>query len=285
MRIYTKAGDLAFKLFNFPDSQPHFKLETYEIDFRSCTIEAAIRTPAELFQALMVAQTLRQHGYSEINLDVRYLMGARMDRAIASDQPFTLDLVARLINSAGFSQVRILDPHSPACERLIRNARGVLPLAQVSQIRGSLGNPIVVIPDLGANERVMSYLKDKQYAVQCTKVRDPNTGALSGFSVPLDPKTGKNSLLDGKNCLIIDDICDGGRTFTGIARELKKAGARNVFLFVTHGIFSNGVPLDGIAQVFTTNSFYGDRSPGDPFAHHGWDDNTVTIPISMKEMA
>ena len=59
-----------------------------------------------------------------------------------------------------------------------------------------------------------------------------------------------------KVCLILDDICDGGGTFTGLSHVLRGTyGARAVDLFVTHGIFSKGLPLDGIRAVHTTDSY------------------------------
>lgn len=54
-------------------------------------------------------------------------------------------------------------------------------------------------------------------------------------------------------------LCDGGRTFTELARALKDRGAGRIGLFVTHGIFSRGLdPLfaEGIDDIFTTDSFY-----------------------------
>jgi ribose-phosphate pyrophosphokinase len=270
MRIYTKAGDLAFKTFTFPDGQPHFKLETYEREFLSVTIEAAIKNPADLFQVVLVSSVLREHGYSEVLLDIRYLLGARMDRAISSQEPFTLQSVARIINSCGFNRVRILDAHSEVATRLIRNSSNVLPFATVRQVRNTCGYPFIVCPDKGARDRVSNLCAG--YHVQCSKVRDTSTGALKGFSIE---SHGVN--LPYESVLIVDDICDGGGTFVGLAKELRKAGAKKVFLFVTHGIFSKSVPLDGIDQIFTTDS-YRDVCPC-PYEH-----NVTVVPISMKDL-
>jgi ribose-phosphate pyrophosphokinase len=55
--------------------------------------------------------------------------------------------------------------------------------------------------------------------------------------------------------LIVDDLCDGGGTFTAHASVLLAAGATAVDLYVTHGIFSKGLPLDHIDRVFTTDSY------------------------------
>ncbi len=63
--------------------------------------------------------------------------------------------------------------------------------------------------------------------------------------------------MKGKYCVIVDDICDGGRTFIELAKTLKEGGAQRVVLYVTHGIFSKGIyPLEKyIDEVYTTNSF------------------------------
>jgi len=272
MRIYTPAGDLAFSTFTFPDGQPHFKLETYAVEFRSVTVETPIRSAAELLQVLLVCQVLRASGYSEVNLDIRYLLGARMDRAIGANEPFTLECVARLINSCGFNRVRILDVHSEVATRLIRNSVNVLPTNVVGSIL-PLGMPIWVCPDKGAEDRVRQLREQANVAttiIYCKKKRDLGTGKLSGFSVENWP-VGMNIRVP---FLIIDDICDGGGTFVGLAKELRKYGAEKIYLYVTHGIFSRGLPLEGIDQVYTTDSYFDVRDGVRP----------IVIPVSMKEL-
>jgi ribose-phosphate pyrophosphokinase len=270
MRIYTKSGDLAFKTFSFPDGQPHFKLETYDREFSVVTVEMAIRNPGDLFLLLLATDVLRQHGYSEVNFDCRYLLGARMDRAISPMEPFTLQTIARLINSAGFSRVRFLDVHSEVATRLIRNSVNLLPFGVVASVHSTLGWPDVVIPDKGAASRVHALMgtSTQTWVHQCYKERDPKTGALSNFKVPSEG-------LQGRDLLIVDDICDGGGTFVGLAKELRSRGAKSVNLFVTHGIFSKGLPLEGIDTIYTTDSYQPDT--------YGFK-KVVCIPISMKEM-
>lgn len=279
MRIYTRAGDLAFKTFTFPDGQPHFKLETYEVEFPGAHIEMALRSPHDLLLLALAAGVLRASGYSTLNLDIRYLLGARMDRAISSLEPFTLDVVARFINSLGFNQVRILDVHSEVATRLIRNATNVLPRAAVRQTLSTLGTYDVVIPDKGAEARVFALMVGVPgWIHNCYKDRDPATGKLSNFRVPSEG-------LRDRNLLIIDDICDGGGTFTGLAKALRERGAKTVNLFVTHGIFSKGLPLDGINRVFTTDSFYTPTSALRASGEFSYEPiaNFTVIPISMKE--
>lgn len=276
MRIYTKAGDLAFKTFSFPDGQPHFALETYERDFESVTIETAIKSPTDLLTVLMVNDVLRQHGYKEVHLDIRYLMGARMDRSIDPLQPFTLQTISRLVNGAGFTRVRILDVHSDVALRLIRNSENILPKQVILDVQSTLCFPTIVCPDKGAVPRVQT-LCSKDKIIYCSKTRDPKTGALSGFQV--------DTWVTGPfNALVVDDICDAGGTFVGLTKELRARGAKKVFLYVTHGIFSKGLKnLCSVDHVFTTDSYW-TEGPGE-FVCPENDKITLTVvPISMEKL-
>jgi ribose-phosphate pyrophosphokinase len=108
----------------------------------------------------------------------------------------------------------------------------------------------ILFPDEGANRRYCdqiagSYDYGLAYA---TKKRDPLTGKLSGFEVPeIDPAS---------RVMIVDDICDGGGTFIGIADKLGLP-REQMALYVTHGIFSKGFGelMGRYRKIYTTNSF------------------------------
>jgi ribose-phosphate pyrophosphokinase len=158
----------------------------------------------------------------------------------------------------------------------------VLPFKVVQQVVSTLEDIDIVIPDNGASSRVMSLTGagtglTGHYIHQCYKKRDPQTGALSGFQVPM-------SGLKGRDLLIIDDLCDGGGTFVGLAKALKAHVASKVFLFVTHGIFSKGLPLEGIDHVYTTDSY--DAAPeGRSKTFRSFDMQQATvISISMEKL-
>ena len=86
--------------------------------------------------------------------------------------------------------------------------------------------------------------------VTCGKSRDVATGQLTRFQVFADD-------LKGQDCLIVDDICDGGSTFIGLAEALRGHNAGRLFLAVSHGIFSRGIaPLRShFDTIFCTNAF------------------------------
>lgn len=277
MRIYTEGGDLKYQVSTFPDHQPHFKLERPRDFHRNVWIETAIRTPTELFQVVLATQVLHQQRFNDVYLDVRYLMGARMDRAIDAQQPLTLSVVARILNGSGFSKVRILDVHSPTATELLWGSTNVLPHAIINRLRRQLNDPVIISPDKGAVARVTALAGND--IVYCEKTRDRYTGKLSGFTI-------KNpSAVRGRECLIIDDICDGGGTFVGLAKELRAAGATDVSLYVTHGIFSKGLPLENISQIFTTDSYFDTTN-----ALRTWtfvpnrEKQLCVLPISMKDL-
>ena len=108
-------------------------------------------------------------------------------------------------------------------------------------------DPVVVIPDAGATKKAYTWL-DGRRVVQASKRRDPATGKLSGFSVP-DVDSEGNSIA-GRPCIIVDDICDGGGTFLGLAAELQAAGAGPLTLAVTHGLFTKGTEV--LTESFST---------------------------------
>lgn len=82
------------------------------------------------------------------------------------------------------------------------------------------------------------------------KKRDPKTGNIQqiGINIPHD--------ITGKTVVIIDDICDGGGTFIPQAKALKEAGAKEIILYVSHGIFSRGTDLPYVDKIITTDSYY-----------------------------
>lgn len=107
-----------------------------------------------------------------------------------------------------------------------------------------------IVPDKGAQKKV-SKLFAKVDLTYCDKKRDPITGKLSGFVVP--------EIKTNKPLVLIDDICDGGGTFIGLAEHLQKYRSKiKLILYVTHGLFTKGTDelLKFFDEIVTTNSVY-----------------------------
>jgi len=254
---------------DFPDGQPHIRV--YEFD---PVVVCRITTPRDLFNVVMLA-AIYDKARKPLQLEILYLMGARMDRALSDHEPYTLDAVCHVINVLPLNRVSVFCPHSQAVSDLLY---GYTPVPQVvedsfysaaimhglaslrlleaaspADIRQeSRDYPIsFVYPDLGAQKRMsksdLLMWHANANTVVMMKDRDERTGRINGIQIV----AGKPQ----KVCVIVDDLCDGGATFVGAAKCLRQAGAESVILAVPHGVFSKGIPLEGIDFIATTNSF------------------------------
>jgi ribose-phosphate pyrophosphokinase len=188
------------------------------------------------------------------SLFLPYLPGARQDR-LQAGFPFTLSIMAEILNNGeivGWNDILFLDPHSEKTFDFIprafsKNISDIVPdYAPFKNYDG------VIAPDKGALDRANKFAKDYGIAnvVTARKVRDPKTGNLSQFECdPLPVPNGRY--------IIVDDICDGGGTFIGLAKTILANSNPSLDLFVSHGIFSKGVKeLNEIFdKIYTTDSF------------------------------
>lgn len=280
MKLYRIVDDIhRFEIdlnrFHFPDGQPHVQLEEEVVPGGDYLLQTAITNTTDLFTVAMIADVIHAGG-GDISLDVTYLMAARMDRRMDATWPFTLKVVADILNSCNFKDVHILDPHSMVSTALINGAMPIYPHASFAKTVSSFDPDkwVIVIPDLGARERVNALLAHYSFdreedrgkvfpVVQAIKERNPLTGKVECLGL-----LRSNVTLTGKNCLIVDDLCDGGATFVQLAKVLRKEGAATategavtVNLFVTHGLFTKGPQLEGINHIYTTDSYYFSSGP------------------------
>ncbi len=247
---------LIYNSWSFPDGQPHIILGS-KVQNEIVRITVSLTSLEELFDLLLVRDILQRND-NVIHLSIRYLMGARMDRPIDDHQPFTLKVITDMLQ--GFDSVQILDAHSQVAVDLL-DATNLYPFQEVRDLLQDFdpSNTAIVIPDQGAKARVLALVGGTGHArfVVCSKERDLATGKLSGFHI-------ENPWRVRDECVIIDDICDGGRTFVGLAKLLREAGAKHITLFVTHGIFSKGRGLEGIETIYATDSYEKKSGTGRP---------------------
>lgn len=206
---------------------------------------------AELFTIIC----LRKHfAHKEMVLEMPYCPHARMDRVKNNNEFFTLKYFADVINGLGFHEVRIYDPHSSVCTALINNVKAIPPINEIQKTLKAIGstNLVAFYPDEGAMKRGTDYLTGA-YAFGI-KRRDWGTGKILGLELM------NKEVVHETNVLIIDDICSRGGTFLHSAKALKEAGARNIYLYITH---CENTILDGdlltsglIERVYTTNSIF-----------------------------
>lgn len=212
----------------------------------------------DVFKIIFAKDALERLGVKNIDLLIPYFPYARQDRVCNIGESFTLKMFSNIINSLKFNNVYILDPHSDAIRLLVDNYVPIYYKKYVKEAYYHISDidtseVVLISPDSGANKKANALFEsigEFDSLVKCDKKRDLATGFLSDFEVFTDD-------LKHKSCLIVDDICDGGGTFVGLAKELKKKNAGNLYLYVSHGIFSKGfTELEELfKRVYTTNSF------------------------------
>jgi ribose-phosphate pyrophosphokinase len=213
-----------------------FNAHTVEIDWEFDN-EGEFMHLAQL-KGLLDAKNVRAH------LTLKYLPYGRQDKAISNDTTFALTVFAHLLNSLQFTHVAINDPHSSDALKLIYNSYAYYNTDALYNVVAELEVDHFCYPDNGA---FMKYADIYDFAdfSHGEKVRDQATGNIISFKLIGNPA--------GKTVLIVDDICDGGATFKILAADLYNAGAKQVFLFVSHGIFSKGLKTlkeAGIQRIF-----------------------------------
>ncbi len=227
-----------FESFKYPagEQQVRFNEDGVKVVCESEKIYVVGRNPDPMFLALFTDALREIHsGYAELVLP--YLPYSRADRRFVDGDCFGLKTFGRIIDGLGYDVVKTLDVHSAKAKKCIANLINIDPTPLIQQTLNSIGKKtIVLLPDEGAWER---YDIREAGMTGCTKIRDPKTGALSGFHVPA-----KDMFATDEAILIIDDICDGGGTFIGIVKELKAKGVEiPLYLYTTHGIYSKGFGL------------------------------------------
>lgn len=242
---------IAFKSFNFPSGcEVHIKL--FEIG-SSVIITTRLKSSDDVMMLLMATDALKRSGVADISLRIPFLPYARQDRVMVKGEPLSIKVMADLLNSQGYSQVVIFDPHSEVCLALITNSQSISNHRFVANVLKDKSNYFVVSPDAGAYKKIFSLCQEINYKddiILCNKIRDVSNGNIKSITVDRDD-------LQGKDCFIVDDICDGGGTFNLLSQELRKRNAGKINLIVSHGIFSQGLKTlcDNLDHIYTTNSF------------------------------
>ena len=192
----------------------------------------------------MKVDILRRTGFKRISLVLPYLPYARQDRYTVPGASFALKVAAKFINSLDLERVYVVDAHSDV-SGVIDNLWDMPIHSIVNDVLFEHPDIVnVIAPDAGAAKKIytlMSNFAAKKNIVVATKHRDPATGDINGISVPD---------VEGP-CLVIDDICDGGRTFTELAKVMNN---EKKYLYVTHGIFSKEDVFNSYDAVWTTDT-------------------------------
>lgn len=210
----------------YPSGEFHTRLKFEPAD--GSVIEASVFDFNDLCSVVAIDKTIKRKGKS-VKWFIPFFPFARDDRRNTELDSFELGLAMSLVKDL---DLKIVDPHSyTLCE---------IPHISSDDVQKFLGEKFSlfgkfdynVIPDLGAAKKNKNTFSC-QDTLQGMKERNPKTGKLTGFGLMEDV------IMEGSS-IIMDDICDGGGTFMGLASVLLGKGAEEISLLVTHGLFTKG---------------------------------------------
>lgn len=240
----------------FPDGSLHLTVPNVYITPRS--IIWRYENDAELFTIICLK---KHYGEALTTLIMPYIPHARMDRVQEPEDVFTLKYFCEIINSLNFQEVVVTDPHSNVSLALLDRVQQVSIKDYINQTAcciidrydSSAKNLVLFFPDAGAMKRYSGCI-NFPYAFGLKK-REWKTGKIQSLQII------NSEVVKGKDILIIDDICSRGGTFLRSAKALKEAGAKDIYLYVTHaentiveGEMYNDPTL--IKRIFTTDSIF-----------------------------
>lgn len=216
-----------------------------------------------LMELLIFIDALKRASAKEINIVIPYYGYSRQDRKAKSRQPITAKLVANLLETAGADRVIAVELHASQIQGFFDiptdHLNATKPLINYIKENIGLEDLVIVSPDHGGAKRADKMAKklgDLPLAILDKRRPAPNVAAIETIIGDVD----------GKNCLIIDDMVDTAGTLTAGAEAIKKAGAKKIYAMCVHGVLSDPaierVSNSVLEELIITDSIHHDRDLG-----------------------
>jgi ribose-phosphate pyrophosphokinase len=221
----------------FAGGENHVRILCEILPSEQVQIITRINSADDLMNLCLAVDALERMGIRHIEAYIPYLPYARQDRVMSPGEPLSIKVFATMINALNLQKVTIFDAHSDVTPALLDRCVNQPNYLMIDAFldRLSLTDFTLVSPDLGAYKKIDKLAQHIGYKGEIAtgiKVRNLETGQIIKSDVNV-------SDLHGKTCVVIDDICDGGRTFIELAAALKNKGAGDLYFFASHGIFSH----------------------------------------------
>ncbi len=189
-----------------------------------------------LMELLIMADALRRSSASRITAVIPYFGYARQDRRTKARTPITAKLVANMMVEAGIERILTMDLHAAQIQGFfdipVDNlyASPVFALDILSQFKDNLSDVMVISPDVGGVARARELAKRINAPLAIVDKRREKPGEVAEMTVIGN--------VQGKKCIIVDDICDTAGTLCKAAEVLIEHGATEVHSYISHGVLS-----------------------------------------------
>ena len=202
----------------------------------SIFIIQSVSSPANdnLMELLLCIDALKRSSAKNITAVIPYFGYARQDRKVVPRTSISAKLVSNLITKAGADRVVTVDLHAGQIQGFfdipVDNLFATPIFARHAKKNIKSKNIICVAPDVGGTERARALGKILNVELAIVDKRRPKPGLSKVMNVIGDVKN--------KTCIIVDDIIDSGGTIINAVDALKKQGAKEVYVFITHAVLS-----------------------------------------------
>jgi ribose-phosphate pyrophosphokinase len=217
-----------------------------------------------LMELLICIDALRRASAKRITAVVPYFGYARQDRKPGPRTPISAKLVANLITTAGANRVLSVDLHAGQIQGFFDiptdNLFAAPVIAADIQARLSNKNLMIVSPDVGGVVRARGLAKRLDNApLAIVDKRRERAGESEVMNIIGD--------VEGRTCILVDDIVDSAGTLCNAAAALRQQGAEEVFAYCTHGVLSGGaaarVSTSELKELVVTDSIWGGDADSD----------------------
>ena len=229
---YLKSKLINSSIRKFADGEIYIEINE-NIRGNSIFIIQSISSPANdnLMELLLCIDALKRSSAKNITAVIPYFGYARQDRKVVPRTSISAKLVSNLITNAGADRVVTVDLHAGQIQGFfdipVDNLFTTPIFARHVKKNIKKKNIICVTPDIGGTERARALGKLLDTNLAIVDKRRPAPGKSKVMNVIGN--------VQGKTCIIVDDIIDSGGTITNAAEALKKKGAKEVYVYITHG--------------------------------------------------
>ena len=206
-----------------------------------------------LMELLIMIDAMKRASAGRINAVIPYYGYARQDRKVKARDPITAKLVADLLSAAGADRVVTMDLHAAQIQGYfdipVDHLLG-LPILVKYFKKKKLKNVVIVSPDHGSVTRARSMAYPLGVPIAIIDKRRPKANVSEIVNVIGD--------IEGKTCILVDDIIDTAGTIANAAKKLTQLGAKSVYACATHGVLSGkakrNLDKSGIEEIVLLNT-------------------------------
>ncbi len=207
-----------------------------------------------LMELLLVIDALKRSSAKNVTAVIPYFGYARQDRKVAPRTSISAKVVANLITNAGANRVLTVDLHAGQIQGFfdmpVDNLFTTPLFAKYIKKKLKNKNLVCVSPDVGGVQRTRGLATKIKADLAIIDKRRPAPGKSQVMNIIGDVKN--------KTCIIVDDIIDSGGTIVNAVDALKKSGANEVFVFITHAVLSgdavNKIKMSKIKKLIITDT-------------------------------